>query len=206
MRELPHDHVLPSNIYVGGYVVDYATGEIIRPDEYGSLYWDRTKLQQPFSSCRNVDDYAEYISHVDRRKLPPHNLHRLRDHVDYAHGEWRRTGMDCRITVPQLRVLEQLHGLVLYRNHIVRTQAELAKAVHVTPANLMKKLQPLIDRNFIRVETSRSGDMRAGEIKVLINPSLVYRSYDCEQEAAQKAWYNPCKVHLHSALRVAIAA
>jgi hypothetical protein len=206
MRVLPSDHVLPSTIYVGGYVVDYATGEIIRPDGYASLYRDRTKSQQPFDSCRSVDDYAEYISHVDRRKLPPHNLHRLRDRVDYAHGEWRRTGMDCRITVPQLRVLEKLHGLVLYRNHIVRTQAELAKALQVVPANLMIKLQPLIDRDFIRVETSRSGSMRVGEIKVLINPSLVYRSHDSEQESAQIAWYSPRKGLGQSTVQVPLAA
>lgn len=206
MRELPPDHVPPSTIYVAGYVVDYATGEIIRPDDYVSLYRDRTKPQQPFASCRSVDDYAEYISHVDRRKLPPHNLHCLRDHVDYAHGEWRRTGIDCRITVPQFRVLEKLHGLVLYRNHIVRTQAELAKALQVVPANLMTKLQPLIDRDFIRVETSRSGNMRAGEIKVLINPSLVYRSYDSEQTSAQMAWYSPSKVRGKSTVQVRLAA
>lgn len=206
MRELPTEHVLPSTIYVGGYQVNYATGEVIRPDEYVFLYRDRTKPQQPFASCRSVDDYADYISHVDRRKLPPHNLHRLRDSVDYAHGEWRRTGTDCRITVPQLRVLEQLHGLVLYRNHVVVTQTELSKALRVAPANLMKKLQPLVDRDFIRVETSRSGKMRAGEIKILINPSLVYRSYDSEQGEALKAWYSPSKASVQSGESISLAA
>lgn len=106
-------------------------------------------------------------------------------------AKWRRTEVDCRITIPQLRVLEKLHGLVLYRNHIVLSQVELAKALHVVPANLMKKLQPLIDRDFIRVETSRSGNMRTGDIKVLTNPTLIYRGYEKEQQAAVKAWYSP---------------
>jgi hypothetical protein len=144
-----------------------------------------------------VDDLQGYLSFVDRRKLPPHELHSLRDEVDYAHGEWRRTGVDCRITIPQLRLLEKLHKLVLYRNVIVMTQADLAKSLGTVESNLMKKLRVLTDANMLRVCTSRDGNIRKGEVKLVVNPRLIFRGGDYTRNGYIDEWYRPAG-YLHT--------
>ena len=60
---------LPTRIYVDGYVVDFATGEIIAPDQFKSICLDRSKPQQPLYLCRSVDDLHDFLDGVDLRKL-----------------------------------------------------------------------------------------------------------------------------------------
>ncbi|WP_017516288.1 hypothetical protein ACQCLI_15085 [Pseudomonas nitroreducens] len=179
-------------ITIGGFVVDKFTGEIFGYDDKPSVLIERPDYQPELSKCRCADDLNALLKHVDRRKLPPHTLHTLIDAQDYAHGVWRRTGLDCRITVPMMNILRKLHGLVLYRNIIIMPQAGLAKALGTSESNLMKKLSTLISTNMVRVNTSRQGGIRMGEIKLAVNPRLIFRGGDHAREEYIKDWYlNP---------------
>lgn len=176
-------------IHIDGLVVDTATGEILDYEGKPSVFSERPDYKPPLSECRSADDLEQHLKHVDRRKLPPHATHTLRDAQDQAHGVWRRTGMDCRITVPMMNTLSQLHELVLYRNMIIMTQADLASALSTTASNLMKKLSTLINSNMVRVSTSKHGDIRTGEIKLTINPRLIFRGDDAKRDKYMKHWY-----------------
>jgi hypothetical protein len=193
--------LLPATIliHVDGLVINRDTGEIYGYDDKSSAYAGRIDYQHELNACRSVDDLNALLKLVDRRKLPQHTLHCLTDAQDHAHGEWRRTGTDCRITIPMTRILTKLHELVLYRNVIIITQADLAKSLGTVESNLMKKLKPLIDSNMVRVSTSRvgSGDIRKGEIKLTINPRLIFRGGDYRQEQYIEDWYYPAG-YLHT--------
>jgi hypothetical protein len=177
---------------VDGLLISPTTGEIFGYDDKPSVFSERPDYRPELSKCRSADDLNAVLSHVDRRKLPPHTLHSLIDAQDQAHGVWRRTGVDCRITVPMMNILSKLHQLVLYRNMIIMPQAELAKALGTTESNLMKKLGTLISSNMVRVSTSRHGGIRKGEIRLTINPRLIFRGDDHARERCVKSWYlNP---------------
>ena len=180
-------------IHVDGLVINRDTGEIYGYDDKLSAYAGRIEYQHELNACRSVDDLSALLKLVDRRKLPPHTLHCLTNAQDHAHGEWRRTGTDCRITIPMTRILTKLHELVLYRNVIIMTQADLAKSLGTVESNLMKKLKTLIDCNMVRVSTSRggSGDIRKGEIKLAINPRLIFRGGDFTRNRYVEDWYRP---------------
>jgi hypothetical protein len=187
------DNLLPSItattlISINSLIIDKSTGEIRGHDSKSSAFTGTIKYQGELGACRSVDDYQDHLSFADRRKLPPHELHSLRDEVDYAHGEWRSTGLDCRITLPQQRLLEKLHGLVLYRNVIFMTQADLAKQLGTIESNLMKKLRVLMDANMLIVRTSRD-HIRSGEIKLIINPRLIFRGYEEAKARYIVEWY-----------------
>ncbi|MNN61078.1 hypothetical protein D3C81_1762950 [compost metagenome] len=141
-----------------------------------------------------MDDFERYLKFVDRRKLPEHSLHALRDEVDYARGVWCRDGVDCRVTLPQQRLLERLHQLVVCRNVIFMTQADLAKALGTTESNLMKKLRVLETANLLRITTSRNCHFRQGEIKLAINPRFVFRGDDYTRGEYVMDWYRPVGV------------
>lgn len=175
--------------HVDGLVVDIATGEILGYDGKPSVFSERPDYKPPLSECRCADDLKQHLNHVDRRMLPPHTPHTLRDTQDYAHGVWRQTGVDCRITIPMMHTLRKLHELVLYRSIIIMPQADLAKALGTTTSNLMKKLSTLISSNMVRVSTSRNGDIRLGEIKLTINPRLIFRGDDAKRGYYIEHWY-----------------
>lgn len=178
-------------ITVDGFVVDKFTGEIHGYDGKPSVFSTPVDCQPSLRDCRSVDDFERYLKFVDRRKLPEHTLHPLRDEVNFARGEWCRTGIDCRITLPQQRLLERLHQLVVYRNVIFMTQADMAKALGTAESNLMKKLKVLEGANMLRVTTSRNGNIRTGEIKLAINPRLIFRGSDATRERYVNDWYRP---------------
>jgi len=181
-----------SFLNVDGLLISPTTGEIFGYDDKPSVFSAPSDYQPELSKCRSADDLSAVLKHVDRRKLPPHTLHSLIDAQDQAHGVWRRTGVDCRITVPMMNTLSQLHELVLYRNMIIMPQVDLAKALGTSESNLMKKLSTLINSNMVRVSTSRHGGIRTGEIKLTINPRLVFRGDDHARERCVKNWYlNP---------------
>lgn len=176
-------------IHVDGLLIKLTTGEIVGYDDKPSVFSERPDYQPELSKCRSADDLNAVLSHVDRRKLPSHTLHSLTDAQDQAHGVWRRTGMDCRITVPMMHTLHKLHGLVQYRNIIIMPQADLAKALGTSESNLMKKLGTLISSNMVRVSTSRHGGIRTAEIKLTVNPRLIFRGDDHAREEYLKHWY-----------------
>lgn len=176
-------------LHVDGLLIKPTTGEIVGYDDKPSVLSERPDYQPELSKCRSADDLNAVLSHVDRRKLPSHTLHSLTDAQDQAHGVWRRTGMDCRITVPMMHTLHKLHGLVPYRNIIIMPQADLAKALGSSESNLMKKLGTLISSNMVRVSTSRHGGIRTGEIKLTVNPRLIFRGDDDTREEYVKHWY-----------------
>lgn len=182
---------LPNHLSINGLIIDKCTGEILGHDDTPSVLTGHIKYKCELGKCRSIDDFEGHLSFVDRRKLPPHALHLLRSEVDDAHGEWRRTGLDCRITIPQLRLLERLHKLILYRNIIITTQADLAKLLGTAESNLMKMLRVLTDRNMLRVWTSRNSSMRKGEIKLSINPRLIFRGDDYTRVSYIQSWYQP---------------
>jgi hypothetical protein len=182
---------------INGLIIDVGTGEIIGHNDTPSALAGPAKYKCELGKCRSIDDFEDHLSFVDRRKLPPHALHSIRSEVDNAHGEWRRTGIDCRITIPQLRLLEQLHGLVLYRNIIIMSQVDLAMSLGIAESNLMKKLRVLTDSHMLRVSTSRDGSMRKREIKLSVNPRLVFRGGDYARDEYIKTWYQPTG-YLHS--------
>lgn len=184
------DKDLVLRAYIDGFVVDTATGEILGYDDKPSVFSESPDYKPELSKCRSADDLERHLKHVDRRKLPPHTSHNtLRDTQDYAHGVWRQTGVDCRITIPMMHTLRKLHELVLYRNITIMPQADLAKALGTTTSNLMKKLSTLINSNMVRVSTSRNGDIRSGEIKLTINPRLIFRGDDAKRDYYIKHWY-----------------
>lgn len=191
MEDLHQSSATTNLIRADNLIIDKCTGEILGYDSKSSVFTGTIKYQRELGACRSADDFADHLEFVDRRKLPPHHLHTLRTEVDYAHGVWRRTGTDCRITIPQLRILEQLHGLTLYHNIIITTQADLAKSLGTTESNLMKKLKPLVNSQILRVFTSRDGNIRKGEIKLSINPRLIFRGDDYARDRYIKAWYEP---------------
>ncbi|UVL63261.1 replication/maintenance protein RepL [Pseudomonas sp. B21-032] len=174
---------------VDGLLISPTTGEIFGYDDKPSVFSERPDYRPELSKCRSADDLNAVLSHVDRRKLPPHTLHSLIDAQDQTHGVWRRTGVDSRITVPMMNILSKLHELVLYRNMIIMTQADLAKALGTTASNLMKKLSTLISSNMVRVSTSRTGGIRTGEIKLTVNPRLIFRGDDAKRDVYIEHWY-----------------
>jgi DNA-binding MarR family transcriptional regulator len=176
-------------LHVDGLLISSETGEIFGYDDKSSVFYERLDHQPELSKCRSSDDLNAFLKHVDRRKLPSHTLHSLIDAQDIAHGVWRRTGVDCRITLPMMNTLSTLHRLVQYHNLIIMPQADMAKALSTTESNLMKKLNTLVDANMVRVSTSRKGDIRRGEIKLVINPRLIFRGDDHAQERYMKDWY-----------------
>ncbi|ANJ57432.1 hypothetical protein PMA3_20625 [Pseudomonas silesiensis] len=178
-------------ISVDGLILDKHTGEIHGHDGKLSPWSGRYDYMLELGKCRSVDDFQYHLGFVDRRKLPAHELHTLRDEVDHAFGKWRRTGIDCRITLPQQRLLEKLHGLVLYRNVIIMIQADLAVSLCTVESNLMKKLRVLIDANMLRVSTSRNSNIRTGEIKLVVNPRMVFRGDDYRRRKYIEEWYRP---------------
>lgn len=179
-------------LHVDELLISSATGEIFGYDDKPSVFSERPDYQSELSKCRSADDLNAFMKHVDRRKLPAHTLHPLIDAQDIAHGVWRRTSVDCRITLPMMNTLSTLHELVQYHNVIIMPQADLAKALSTAESNLMKKLNTLVDANMVRVSTSRKGDIRKGEIKLAINPRLIFRGDGHAQERYMKDWYlNP---------------
>ncbi|VVN97014.1 replication/maintenance protein RepL [Pseudomonas fluorescens] len=178
-------------ISVDGLIIDKHTGEIHGHDGKSSPWSGHYDYKHELGKCRSVDDFQDHLDFVDRRKLPVYELHSLRDEVDHALGEWRRTGFDCRITLPQQRLLEKLHRLVLYRNVIIMTHADLAKSLGTVESNLMKKLRVLMDANMLRVSTSRDGNIRTGEIKLVVNPRMVFRGDDYRRRKYIEEWYRP---------------
>jgi hypothetical protein len=178
-------------ITVDGLVIDKLTGEIHGHDDKSSAFSTPADYQSSLSLCRSVDDFERYLQFVDRRKLPEHTLHTMRREVDHARGEWCRTGVDCRVTLPQQRLLEKLHTLVMYRNVIFMTQADLAKALGTAESNLIKKLKILETVNMLRITTSRNGHIRQSEIKLAINPRFVFRGGDYTRGEYVMDWYRP---------------
>ncbi|AZL75781.1 helix-turn-helix domain-containing protein [Pseudomonas oryziphila] len=174
---------------VDGLLISPVTGEIFGYDDKPSVFSERLDYKPELSKCRSADDLSAVLSHVDRRKLPPHTLHSLINAQDQANGVWRRTGVDSRITVPMMNVLSKLHALILYRNIIIMPQADLAKALGTTASNLKKKLSTLESSNMVRVSTSRNGGIRTGEIKLTINPRLIFRGDDSNRDEYIKYWY-----------------
>lgn len=173
---------------LNGFRVDQETGEI-----YGEYLTNQyavatDQLKTELSRCRSVDDLYEFLEHVDLRTLPPFSNFDLIDAQDHAHGHWKRTGVDCRITLPMMNTLCTLHDLVKYANIIVMTKADLAKVLGVAESNLTKKLSPLVNAKLLRVYTSRDG-IRKGEIKLLVNPRLIFRGFDNVREAYVEGWY-----------------
>lgn len=173
---------------INGFRVDQQTGEIYGEyviTQYAAI---TDPLKPELSKCRSVDDLDEFLKHVDLRTLPPFSKFSLIDAQDHAHGQWKRTGVDCRITLPMMNTLYILHGLVKYANIIVMTKAGLTKALGVAESNLTKKLSPLVNAKLLKVYTSRD-DIRKGEIKLLINPRLIFRGFDNIREAYVEGWY-----------------
>lgn len=194
-------HALASDltdmITVDGLLVSKLTGEIHGYDGKPSIFSTSATAQPSLSDCRSMDDFALHLKYVDRRKLPEHTLHQLRKEVDSARGEWCRTRVDCRITLPQQRLLEKLHQLVMYHNAIFMTQVALAKALGVDESNLMKKLKVLEGANMLRISTSRNSNTRSGEIKLTINPRLIFRGNDSARGRYIADWYKPVS-YLHT--------
>lgn len=180
-----------SFLHVDGLLISSETGEIFGYDDKPSLVSEHPDHQLELSKCRSADDLSAFLKHVDRRKLPLHTPHSLIDAQDNAHGVWRSTGVDCRITRPMMGILRTLHGLVQFHNVIIMPQADLAKALNTAESNLMKKLNILADANMVRVSTSRKGDIRKGEIKLTINPRLIFRGPDKARDRYIAAWYRP---------------
>jgi len=180
-------------LHVDGLLISSATGEIFGYDDKPSVFSERPDHCPELSKCRSADDLSALLKHklIDRRKLPAHTQHSLIDTQDTAHGVWRRTGLDCRITLPMMNTLRTLHGLVQYHSVIIMPQADLAKALSTTESNLMKKLNTLVDANMVRVNTSKKGDIRKGEIKLAINPRLIFRGPEKARDRYIKAWYRP---------------
>ncbi|QXZ13018.1 MULTISPECIES: hypothetical protein [unclassified Pseudomonas] len=173
---------------INGFRVDQETGEIY--GEYTVTHYTAATdaLKPELGKCRSVDDLHIFLKHVDLRTLPPFSKFPLVDAQDHAHGQWKRTGVDCRITLPMMNTLYTLHGLVRYANIIIMTKADLAKALGVAESNLTKKLAPLVKAKLLRTYTSRDG-IRKGEIKLLVNPRLIFRGFDTVREAYVEKWY-----------------
>ena len=188
---------LPDLITAEGLIVSKITGEIHGYDGKPSIFSTSATAQPSLSDCRSMDDFALHLKYVDLRKLPTHTLHHLRNEVDSARGEWCRTGVDCRITLPQQRLLEKLHHLVRYHNAIFMTQTALAKALSVDESNLMKKLKMLEGANMLRISTSRNSTVRTGEVKLTINPRLIFRGNDKAHGRYIADWYKPAS-YLHT--------
>lgn len=180
-------------LHVDGLLINPATGEIFGYDDKPSVFSECPDQCPGLNSCRSVDDLSAFLKHklIDRRKLPAHTLHSLIYAQDIAHGVWRREGVDCRITLPMMNTLRKLHGLVKYHGVIIISQADLANALNTTESNLMKKLNTLVDANMLRVYTSRKDDIRKGEIKLAINPRLIFRGPDKARDRYIAAWYRP---------------
>ncbi|AZC17369.1 hypothetical protein [Pseudomonas sp. CMR5c] len=194
-------------LHVDGLLISPATGEIFGYDDKPSVFNERPDHCPELSKCRSADDLSAFLKHIDRRNLPAHTLHSLLDTQDIAHGVWRRTGVDCRITLPMMNILRTLHGLVQYHNVIIMPQADLANALNTIESNLMKKLNTLTNANMVQISTSRNGDIRKGEIKLVINPRLIFRGDQYAQERYVKDWYlNPASGRLPSATVTLVAA
>ncbi|WP_345956287.1 replication/maintenance protein RepL [Pseudomonas fulva] len=176
-------------IRIDGLLVDTESGEILGFDDKPSTHSNQYDYN-PALYYRSVDDFDQYLkSHVDLRKLPPRKS-RLRAAESDAYYAWKdsKGAIDCRITAPMMKVLKVLELAIKYRNILVTTQADLAKLLGVTPANVMTKLKPLVGRGLIRIRTSLDG-VREGEVILTVNPNLIFRGDDPAQDWYCERWY-----------------
>lgn len=180
-------------IHTDGLVADTITGEILGYDDKPSAYATSSNCQPSLNNCRSVDDLNAFLGHedVDRRKLPPHTIYDLTTTQDAALGEYFRSRkkVDYRISEPMMSTLKKLHRLVKYRNIIIVSQAGLAKALGTIESNLIKKLSTLTSANMVRISTSKQGKIRKREIKLTINPRLIFRGHEKLRDKYIKAWY-----------------
>ncbi|WP_085747816.1 hypothetical protein [Pseudomonas sp. R45(2017)] len=173
---------------INGFRVDQETGEIYGEYIVNQYTAATDALKPELGKCRSVDDLHAFLKHVDLRTLPPFSKFPLVDAQDHAHGQWKRTGVDCRITLPMMNTLYTLHGLVRYANIIIMAKVDLAKALGVAESNLTKKLAPLVKAKLLKTYTSRDG-IRKGETKLLVNPRLIFRGFDTVREVYVERWY-----------------
>lgn len=175
---------------VDGFVVDRLTGEILGHGDPSSVYAQRADYKRSLADCCSIDDFDEHLKHVDLRKLPPRKLNRLRELESEAYFAWKdsKGAIDCRITAPAMKTLKVLEKAVKYRNILAITQVDLAKMLGVHVDDLMRKLKPLRDRDFVRVRTARNG-VRKGEVILTVNPRFVFRGEDWVQGKYAKQWY-----------------
>lgn len=176
--------------YINGFLVDTITGEILGIDDVSSIHDELYDYKPSLAVWRSIDDSNEYLNHVDLRRLPKRNKNRLRESESDAYYAWKdsKGAIDCRVTAPMMRVLKALELAIKYRNIVATTQADLAKLLGVTPANLMTKLKPLVGRGLIRIRTSLDG-VRKGEVILTVNPNLIFRGDDTAQDRHFELWY-----------------
>lgn len=187
-------------VVVDDFVVNKETGEIM--GEYirtPATYTQSRPLQHRApDEVLSVDEWEAYISeHVDRRKLPANTTHALYDAQDMALGVRFRNGASYLISKPMMTLLLRLHELVRYRNVIVASITSISKHLGVAESNLSAKLAKLVEAKLIKVFTSRNGGMRMGEIKILIQPKLMFRGSDSLKDSAINSWYRD-QIHIDS--------
>lgn len=189
----------PSTVRIGDMCVDTETGEVVAHYKQSEVKYTAAErayhaagsiAPQLMTSGNQLQDYMD--KYVDRRKLTRRND--ARTVHDGVCGLAKRDGTAPFFSVPEYNKLFRLADALVYRNLIIGTVAEVAKAIGVSESKIQRELQTLIDKGLIQYFTSRSG-MAKGHIKIILNPTIgwVYESVFCvaSRGEAIKEWYKP---------------
>lgn len=155
----------------------------------------RIKAQEtpPVAATRldQLDDYLKLC--VDKRKLLLVND--LNAYHYMCCGESEKTKLPLWLTLPQYKLLKKIVKLVAYENMIFCSTATLAEAFGCVRGKVKQKLD-VLDQH---VRVDREG-LKRGEIKVFINPMIVFK-YEGSMLAAKRGlainkWYAPTRNNL----------
>lgn len=163
--------------FVGKHLVDLTTGEIINPVYEVVKTQASTDDKRYYSAtavCPNdaVDkgQVLDFIKHtVDKRKLK--TVNKVKEYKKESDYGVRTLKQKAFMSNPQFEVLNTLSTLVVYKNIVLEEKKTLAEKLGVGVNNLDKKLKTV--SAWVEVDKQ---NVRKGFIKLLINPSLVFRA------------------------------
>lgn len=137
-------------------------------------------------SAVNKDQVLDYIKACcDKRKLVTYSGTKSIHDADC--GDVKRTGRKALFTVPQYKMMNKLIKALVYRNIVIGSKTEIAKALGVEPKNLTNTLATL--SNLIVVQTE---GMTKGQIKILIHPAYGFKyessTINSARQSAELKW------------------
>lgn len=185
--------------------VDTETGEILK--DYDSIYETvdgpfkhdtNPKLiekylitSKPPIKARHVDEIHEFMKVMWDLRKPMVTHNKVRHFFDASCGAARLNKDAKPWTRGQYELLENIVQNLTYRNILMGNVEEVAEKLGTHPAHLLRKLK--IVKDWVFVETSRSGNVLQGQIKIVIKPWLGFKyPYHRIREArhsCEESWY-----------------
>lgn len=142
--------------------------------------------------CMSKDSMEEWVEGwIGNSKLYRKNT--VKEYHDMMCGEWVRNPKNTlHWSLSEYSILQSLASIVYYRSMIIIRVQELCSLLSCRDNHLQRKLTPLVKKGMLRLTSSKDG-MKNGEIKIHMNPTLVwvheYQYFSMTREEAIKSWY-----------------